>query len=72
MSYKFFKKEWKNTKKAIRKQLLWTKPEKNKLKADKNFKKERNLNDFDNNIEEKPVENNVEEIKEENNEANED
>ena len=44
----FFKKEWKKTKKAIRKQLLWTKPEKAKLKKDKDFKKERDLSEFEN------------------------
>ena len=57
---KFFKKEWKNTKKAIRKQLLWTKPEKNKLKADKNFKKERDLSSFDKKDEENTVNESVE------------
>ena len=49
---KFFKKEWKKTKKAIRKQLLWTKPEKEELKKDKSFKKERDLSEFEENKEE--------------------
>ena len=56
----FFKKEWKNTKKAIRKQLLWTKPEKKKLKTDKEFKKERNLDEFDKNVNSNVVNNSVE------------
>ena len=43
----FFKKEWKKTKKAIRKKLLWTKPEKKELKKEKDFKKERDLSEFD-------------------------
>ena len=68
---KFFKKEWKNTKKAIRKQLLWTKPEKDNLKKDKSFKKERDLSSFDNNDNKNDdiVINPIEDIeKEENNE----
>ena len=44
----FFKSEWKKTKKAIRKRLLWTKEEKKKAKLDGGFNKERNLDDFDN------------------------
>lgn len=44
----FFKSEWKKTKKAIRKRLLWTKEEKKKAKLEGGFNKERNLDDFDN------------------------
>ncbi len=45
----FFKSEWKKTKKAIRKRLLWTKEEKKRAKTEGGFSKERSLDSFEEN-----------------------